>query len=466
MHAEMLQVFEPILQRLVACLKRHELHRNRRIFELKLLAFHPQKSGRLFAVGGFQTFGGSVYSSYKSALYYMGLVVALTNFVSSLAIVYKTFPEPEKNDKGEMGKGDLTFKDDQGKLKDDTTLQNFAQTSAWAATGTSTGIATLAAIIAAITRETKFKPWIHPQSVIDLKPEHVFLGALGDATKNREGASLLLKNGRATLGAREFLPFAPGVPAKPYVDKFGDFATKPTTLLEIDPTSIACSATNVITIEAGDRQSVDPALKGLEVAQRATKLLQDAKTIAGQEAYDLAMLNPTNLGALALTTAADTARNLAEAPLEAGVIAALAQEKAAEAFYKLNPSLYLSAGGPTSLLAAIEAKAPNFNVIAKSISLSDTDIPIRGLFVKQTPPIVQLVQTPKVSEILMGSAGTTIKFGVSEIQLKPAEIVIQNGTGSISVKATGLTIKVGTAAIELSPLAVNIGKGRLKVIAA
>lgn len=418
------------------------------------------------AVGGFQTFGGSVYSSYKKALYYMGLVVALTNFVSSLAIVYKTFPEPEKNDKGEMGKGDLTFKDDQGKLKDDDTLQNFAQTSAWAATGTSTGIATLAAIIAAITRETKFKPWIHPQSVIDLKPQHVFLGALGDATIKREGASLLLKNGRATLGAREFLPFSPLAPAKPYADKFGDFAKEPTTLLEIAPTSIACSATNVITIEAGDRQSVDPALKGLEVAQRATKLLQDAKTIAGQEAYDLAMLNPTNLkDPLALTDSADIAKKSAEASLEAGVIAAQAQEKAAEAFYKLNPSLYLSAGGTTSLLAAIEAKAPNFNVIAKSISLSDTDIPIRGLFVKQTPPIVQLVQTPTVSEILMGSAGTTIKFGVSEIQLKPAEIVIQNGTGSISVKATGLTIKVGTAAIELSPVAVNVGKGRLKVIA-
>jgi hypothetical protein len=125
----------------------------------------------------------------------------------------------------------------------------------------------------------------------------------------------------------------------------------------------------------------------------------------------------------------------------------------------------LSAGGPTSLLAAIEAKAPNFNVIAKSISLSDTDIPIRGLFVKQTPPIVQLVQTPKVSEILMGSAGTTIKFGVSEIQLKPAEIVIQNGTGSISVKATGLTLKVGTFAVQITPYSGMFGKS-LKVVGA
>ena len=61
------------------------------------------------AVGGFQTFGGSVYSSYKSALYYMGLVVALTNLVSSLAIVYKTFPEPEKNDKGEGSKFHTTL---------------------------------------------------------------------------------------------------------------------------------------------------------------------------------------------------------------------------------------------------------------------------------------------------------------------------------------------------------------------
>jgi hypothetical protein len=238
-------------------------------------------------------------------------------------------------------------------------------------------------------------------------------------------------------------------------------------LLKIDPISIAGSATHVITIEAGDRQSLDPTLSGLDIAKKALKVAQDAKTLSGETAHKAAMLNPTNMDEDALKIAAKNAKELAEAPLEGAITAAEAQVKAAGAYYLANPSLYLSAGTQASLLSAIEAKAPNFKVIADSISLSDEDIPVRGLFVKKLPtPDIELVNTPVTHKISMAADGTTLKFGVSEIQLKPAEIVIQNGTGSISVKATGLTIKVGNAAIELSPLAVNVGKGRLKVIAA
>ena len=410
------------------------------------------------AVAGFQPVGENLYDAYKATLTKMGTVVALTNLVSSLAVFANTLeaPAPPKDDKGE--------------LKNDTTRQYLAAAAAYAANAASTGVATYAAISAAIQRETSFKKWIHPQSVIDLQPTHVFLGAMGNITLGQtSGTSLVLKDGRATLGAFNAIAGYPSyaVPKgkKPYKDKFTDFEDPPTTWVSIDPSSIANSATHAILIEAGDRQFLDPALNTLMMLKKASKELQDKTTKAAEKAYDLAMEtpNPDQILRVALAKQAQEAVELLALPF---IKAAQSAEMSAEAVYLANPSLYLSAGTQTSMLSAIKAKSPNFNVIANSISLSDTDIPIRGLFVKQLPtPSIELVNTPVTHEISMAAGGTTLKFGVSEIQLKPAEIVIENGLGSISVKPTGLTFKVGPVSVQITPYIQKWGSG-LKIIGA
>ena len=407
------------------------------------------------AVAGFQLVGDNLYEAYKATLTTMGKVVALSNLLSSLAVFMNTLAAPAP-----------PTKDDKGELKGDTTRQYLAAAAAFTANVSATGVATYAAISAAIQRETSFKKWIHPQSVIDLKPTHVFLGAMGDIMKGQtSGTSLVLKDGRATLGAFDAIAGYPAYATggkKPYKEKFNDFEDRPTTLLSIDPTSISNSATHAILIEAGDRQFLDPALNTLMKLKRASKELQEKTTKAGTEAYDNAMAVPHTNQAVQVAVAKQmrASAELLGLPL---IKAAQAAEKTAEAFYLANPSLYLSAGTTTSVLSAIKAKAPNFNVIANSISLSDTDPPIRGLFVKNVPPSIELVNTPKTNEISMAAGGTTLKFGVSEIQLKLDEITIENGLGSLSVKPTGLTFKVGTVSVQITPYVQKWGSG-LKIV--
>jgi len=413
------------------------------------------------AVAGFQTAGEKLYDAYKTTLSRMGTLVALTNFVSSLAIVYKTYPDPDKDDK--VGKGDLTVKDAQGNLKDDDTLQNFANTSAWAATGTSTGVATAAAIYAAIQRETSFKPWIHPQSVIDLKPEHVFLGAMGDTLlpANQSGASLVLKNGTATLGARKYLVVDP----KPFIDKnFNDFTLAPTTSLEIDPTSIVGIAENAISIAAGAAPGYDPVLKGVVAAKRVLRNLQATTAKAAKAAHDKVMLVP-NPDLIAQGALANAAKDSVEIAAQPAILAAQAAVIAAESVYKTNPSLYLSAGSAVGgLLSKIEATSPSFNVISSSISLSDTQIPIRGLFVKKVPPSIQLVQSA-VSKISMSPNGaiSLIANPTTSMNLGPTSISIKMGASSIGMSPTVAEIKTGGTKIQLFPGIVKVGNS-LKVI--
>jgi len=409
------------------------------------------------AVAGFQLVGDNLYDAYKATLTKMGTVVALSNLVSSLAVFANTLeaPAPPAD-----GKGDL---------KGDTTRQALAGAAAFAANVSATGFATYAAISAAIQRETSFKKWIHPQSVIDLKPTHVFLGAMGGITKMQtRGTSLVLKDGIATLGAFDnklgYPSYATPGGKKPYKEKFNDFEDPPTTSLSMDPTSMASSATHAILIEAGERRFLDPALNTLMKLKKASKKLQDESTKAATEAYDLVMQTPNMDPSLQAALAKQHKENVENLAMP-GIRAALAAEVPAEAFYLANPSLFLSAGTKTSLLSAIKANAPNFNVIADSISLSDTDPSIRGLFVKKLPPSIKLVNTPVTHEIRMDAGGTTLTFGVSEIQLKPTEIVIKNGTGSISVTPTEVVITAGTQKVGIGAAFVKIGRG-LKVIGA
>ncbi len=410
------------------------------------------------AVAGYQTIHENLYDTYKEVLAKMGLLLAITNIVSSFVVIANTLEAPAPPDEK-----------DKGELKDDMPRQYLGAAAAWAATSASTGAAMYAAIRAAIQRETSFKPWIHPQSVIDLKKEHVFLGAIGDTKTKLSGASLLLKDGKATLGARKYL-----VPNTfPFLDKnFNDFVRAPTTSLVIDPTSIAGSAKHVIHIEAGGQGSVDPKKKSEEQSKGSAKKLEDARTKAGLAAYDLALKTP-GLDATALQTQAKAAQKRVEASLEPGIQAAKAAETTAETFYRANPSLYLSAGSKTGgKLSKIEATAPFFNVISNSISLSPdtllavgTPNPLRGVFVKTTAGTntIKLIQGPKTHEILMDPQGTTLKFGFSEIQLKPNEIVIKNGTGIISVTPSLVTIGAGPQQVKIGQGIVQAGRA-LKVI--
>jgi len=412
------------------------------------------------AVAGYQPAPENLYDTYKSVLSKMGLVVALTNIVSSFVVIANTLEAPAPPDEK-----------DKGELKDDMVRQYLGAAAAWGATAASTGAALGAAFRAALQRETSFKGWIHPQSVIDLKPGHVFLGAIGDATKQLSGASLLLKDGKATLGARTH----PGPSVAPFKAKdFNDFNLAPTTSLVIDPTSIAGSAENVIHIEAGGLGSFDPKKKAQEEAKYAIKQLQDAKSQAGSAAYNETLFSVRNdMDGVALLRLARAAQKSAEGVFLAGIVAAKAAERSAETFYVKNPSLYLSAGAKVGgLLSKIEATAPNFNVISNSISLSPdkplalgTPLPLRGVFVKATAATntIKLVQGPKTHEILMDEQGTTLKFGISEIRLRPAEIVIKNGGGSISVKPLLVTIGAGPQQVKIGQGIVQVG-GALKVI--
>jgi len=415
------------------------------------------------AVGGFQPGGKLIYEAYKTVISRMGKLIALTNLVSSLAVVYTTLdaPAPTEGDKGE--------------LKNDLARQNFAKTSAWAATGASTGVATMAAIYAAFQREKSFKPKIHPQSVIDLTKTSVFLGAIGNSMlpSERYGAGLMLKAGKASLNSRAINEIGFDEAREPFADKtFNDFKSKPTAAVEVDPREIRSYA-DFIGISAGRVDSTDPFVLSLQKARDAYETSFKTVQDLAKKAYEGAKVD---LGLLAYVPGVEEAQEekaviAKEAALASGAFTIYSfrvlLEKAL-AYHKINPSLYLSAGTKTgSLLSKIEAEAPNFNVIASnSISLSDTRAPLRGLFIKNKPSTsIKLVNTPVTQEISMAADGTTLKFGVSEIQLKPAEIVIENGLGSLSVKPTGLTFKAGAVTVQITPYIAKFGSG-LKIIGA
>ena len=68
MHAEMLQLFETILERLVAGLQRSELHSDRRVLQLKLLAFNTQVPGRVLTICSFEAVASVLSFLFQVAL--------------------------------------------------------------------------------------------------------------------------------------------------------------------------------------------------------------------------------------------------------------------------------------------------------------------------------------------------------------------------------------------------------------
>lgn len=390
------------------------------------------------AVGGFQPLGQTVYSAYKVALSRMGTLVAVTNFLMSIQQIAQTLESPELK-KGETLTGARAL---------------WAQILPGVVAGTSAGVITGAAIYAAIQRETNFKTLIHPQSVIDLTSSGVFLGALGNATKptDQNGASLSLTGGKATLGARKISPIEATL-QRPYWTKFNGFKTEPTAALEIQHHKVQSYGSKIV-IAAGGGADPDPVAEAKALAATAAQTARDA--VLNNPANNL--LDPVARGLLA-----DTAAETAMTPLLPAILAAQAAVTAAEIGpAKLNPSLDLSAkGGP---LSKIEATAPNFNVISSSISLSDTPIPLRGLFVKK--PSIQLVQSvaTKISMDATGSIALTANPSVS-LKLKPDSIVVQMGANTLTLSAVATTMKSGSTKIECSMGMVKVGSA-LKIMGA
>jgi len=405
------------------------------------------------AVGGFQPAGQLIYSAYKSTISSMGKVVAVTNFLMSIQQIAQTLESPELK-KGETLTG---------------ARELWAQILPGVVAGTSAGVITGAAIYAAIQRETNFKTLIHPQSVIDLTKSSVFLGALGNGLNpsQQDGASLTLTKGKATLGSRMI---GLGDLYTPYTEKFDGFNTKPTAAIEIDPNEIRSYA-NYMSIAAGGIESSDPAAVAVQKARKAHDLaIKKAKDLS-EEAYK-AIKIPLGFAARLVPGAEDAQEAAAVAArdrvLDAGTPAILTARAALEtalAYYKVNPSLFLSAGSATGVsLSKIEARAPNFNVISPSISLSDTPIPLRGLFVKKLPPSIELVQSPasKISMDTTGSIALNVNPTTS-MTLRPTGIVIKLGVTSINMGAVVTTINSGGTKIKLAMGQVMVGNG-LKVI--
>ncbi len=413
------------------------------------------------AVGGFQKTGDTAFEIYTQAIDKLGMWAAFTNFAMAAIQIVQTSEAP-------------STKDAKGDLADNHTRQMFAKLTPAVFAAASAFIIGRQAILAALQREGNFKSLLHPQSVIDLGKTSVFLGAVGDTLQanQRDGASLKLADGRATLGVRRLtilnkanaanlVPFG-----TPYTEKFTDFNDVPTAALEIDSKTVTSYASR-ISIAAGAEIGTDPMSRQWEAANKALQSALKASKAAGDKAYDIIFKNIFFAGTdEERGKAASIARDKALLAAAPAIATAITAYTAALAYVESNPTLYLTAGSKTkSPLAKIEAEAPNFNVISPSISLSDTRVPLRGLFVKKIPQSIKLVNTPVSHDISMDSTGTTLKFGVSEIQLKPTEIVIQNGLGSLSVKPTGLTLKVGPVSVQITPYVQKWGSG-LKIIGA
>ena len=407
------------------------------------------------AVGGFQKVGHGIYSAYKATIASMGKVVAVTNFLMSIQQIAQTLESPELK-KGETLTGARAL---------------WAQILPGVVAGTSAGVITGAAIYAAIQRETKFKTKIHPQSVIDLKKTSVFLGALGDTTVATQlgGASLLLKGGKATLGARKVTPLLQA----PYAKDFDNFDAPPTAALEIDATTIKSAADHMISIAAGAQQGFDPIKKTVDTAQKTLEELQKKADEAAGKIYAGLMIGPffNDAQEAAQGLVATASKDAVLAAAQPGILAAQAALEAAKAFYTTNPSLFLSAGGAAAVsLSKIEATSPNFNVISPSISLA-TNSPktpaTRGLFVTTVPkPSIELVQSPvsKISMDATGSIALTANPSVS-LKLKPDSIVIQLGANTLTISAMATTMKSGSTKIECSMGMVKVGSA-LKIMGA
>lgn len=414
------------------------------------------------AVGGFQPAGEAVYKTYTNTIHGMGKWAALTNFLMAFTQIAQTIEAPAPKDEK-----------DKGELKNDNTRQLWAKIIPGVVAGASSSIILSQAILAAIQRESNFKSFLHPQSVIDLTKTSVFLGALGDTLQvnQRDGASLKLADGKATLGvrrltilnkanARNLVPFG-----TPYTEKFTDFNDTPTAALEIDSKTVTSYASR-ISIAAGAEIGTDPMSRQWEAANKALQSALKASKAAGDKAYDIIFKNIFFAGTdEERGMAASIARDKALLAASPAIATAITAYMAALAYVESNPTLYLTAGSKTkSPLAKIEAEAPNFNVISPSISLSDTRIPLRGLFVKQVPPSIQLVQSAvsKISMDTTGSIALAVNPSVS-INLKPSSVVIQLGPNSISMKPVVTTITAGAQKIELGMGVVKIGSS-LKVM--
>jgi hypothetical protein len=335
-------------------------------------------------------------------------------------------------------------------------------------------VITSAAIYAAIQRESNFKTFIHPQSVIDLTKTSVFLGAIGDTLQanQRDGASLKLADGKATLGvrrltlanpanARNLVPFG-----TPYTEKFTDFNDIPTAALEIDSKTVTSYA-NRISIAAGAEIGTDPMSRQWEVTNKALQSALKASKTAAEAAHKKVMDTPFPGTEEDQQRVAGMMRDQALLASSPAIATAMVAYQTALAYIDNNPTLYLTAGSKTkSPLAKIEAEAPNFNVISPSISLSDTRIPLRGLFVKTLPtPSIELVQSPtsKIKLDTTGSIALNVNPATS-MSLKPSGIAIKlDPTNSISISPTGTFIKAGAAKIYLTMGLVKVGNS-LKVI--
>jgi len=415
------------------------------------------KTGFL-AVGGFQKSGVKAWDLYTTAIENLGNVVLVMNLLTAAQqVAWSAAPSPEKDATGKYK--------DKGDLASNYTRQMFAKLSPVVLALTNSSIIGHYAIRAALQREGNFKSLLHPQSVIDLSNTSVFLGALGDVLEKNQGtgASLKLSGGTATLGVRDirFSNPANNSLTTPYTDKFTDFNDPPTAALTIDKSTIKSAAFHMISIAAGAKQNFDPKKNAVEAAQKVLDELQTTSNKVAAAIYDKLMLLPGADPAKA-TVAKDASLKSAQP----AIVAAQKAVEVAKTFYQANPSLYLSAGGdaPASL-SKIEAEAPNFNVISPSISLSDTPIPLRGLFVKKVPLSIELVQSP-VSKISMdptGSIALTVNPTIS-MKLKPTGVDIKLGPNSISMKPVGvMSLQAGGAKIDLGMGMVKVGNS-LKVM--
>ena len=406
------------------------------------------------AVGGFQPAGEAVYKTYTNTIHGMGKWAALTNFLMAFTQIAQTIEAPAPKDEK-----------DKGELKDDNTRQLWAKIIPGVVAGASSSFILSQAILAAIERESNFKSFLHPQSVIDLTKTSVFLGALGnglDPTQT-DGASLTLAKGKATLGSRT-ISFDDYL--KPYADKFDSFKSKPTAALAVDPNEIRSYA-NFMSIAAGGIESSNPAAVALQNARKAyDKSISAAKT-AGEVAYK-GLTEPLIKSTEAAQVAAgEAAREAALKTAMPAILTARAALITALSYYKANPTLFLSAGSDVgSALSKIEATAPNFNVIAPNISLAANSTPAsRGVFFKSFPkPSIEIVQatTNKIVMDMTGSISLTANPNVS-LKLKPDSIVVQMGANTLTLSAIATTMKSGSTKIECSMGMVKVGSA-LKIM--
>lgn len=394
------------------------------------------------AIGGLSLAGLTAYEAYTTTITTYATAIAIINVLLGLETVVDAMSYPKDSE------------------------MNIHQQRAAVAVPTTLNLAVAlatqyAALQTAIAREDVFKGKIHPESVIQLTNNRVFLGSAGGDNPAlysiRAGANLSLSGGKAILGSRYLSmskftsPYekASYYPGSPYVD----FADKRTAAVEVDRYKIQSYA-NKISIKAGGTPEKD--------------LVNEAVKKAEKQAFDQLRWPAMASGTWNSTTEA-AAQKVAYA---AGLVARTSAEGAAAIAEnpdllasKLNPSLFLEATG--GLASKIEAKAPKFDVLSGEISITN-NLGNHGLVVSQSGNSITIkhstgakISVDATGNIKLISAGTSLEITGGPLPQISAKIP----GNSITLKTDGVWLQAGTSKVAVMPGLFKVGNSFKTIVA-